>query len=319
MAEVKTETAQKQRNIYEKMAVVKTKLVGLKKGGKNDFSHYSYFELGDILPVLTPALREEGLYMKTQFSATEQIAKLIIIDIDNTESLIEFEIRFAECALKGAHEIQNLGAAQTYTRRYLIMTAFDIAEADIVDAGAEKDDKKPEKKNWQTSTAQKAQQAAANPPPAESQKEMEALRRQTWELIKKLPKEEQTEWINACKGADKAKLNQIISDVNAKLNAKTQETTPPQPTTEDQRLENLRTELFTLIETLPEEVRAGWLDAAYYADEARIENLLCEIKQKTSTLEEVRKPKETPEPQQTTTANPGESQTAPADADLEIF
>jgi hypothetical protein len=79
-----------QRNIYEKMAAVKTKLVGLKKGGKNDYSGYSYFELGDILPVLTPALQGERLFMQTVFSATEQVAKLIIVDIDNTLDKIEF-------------------------------------------------------------------------------------------------------------------------------------------------------------------------------------------------------------------------------------
>jgi heme-binding NEAT domain protein len=206
MTETKT-----QRNIYEKMSVIKIKLLGIKKGGKNDFSHYSYFELGDILPVLTPALQEERLYMKTQFSATEQIAKLVIVDIDNTESKIEFEIKFAECNLKGAHEIQNLGAAQTYTRRYLIMTAFDIAEADLVDAGAEKDDKKPEQKKNQQTPAQKPQQTKQETEKPEE--ELTKLKANAWELIKMLPTDQQTALINSCKTADEKALKKIIEDL----------------------------------------------------------------------------------------------------------
>jgi len=216
------------KNIYAKMASVKSKLLGIRKGGVNEFSKYNYFELGDILPVLTPALEAEGLYMKTQFSATEQVAKLIIIDIDNTESTIEFEIKFAECALKGAHEIQNLGAAQTYTRRYLIMTAFDVAEADMVDAGAEKDEKKEAQKKAEqekakqqpASKSQQAQPAKATQP----QEDINQLRRDVWELIKKLPKDEQGLRIAACKGADAARLKEFIKDLNTRLNAETQET-----------------------------------------------------------------------------------------------
>jgi len=221
---VKEQTKEKApKNIYAKMATVKSKLLGIKKGGKNDFSHYNYFELGDILPVLTPALEEERLYMKTQFSATEQIAKLIVIDIDAPENQIDFEIKFAECALKGAHEIQNLGAAQTYTRRYLIMTAFDVAEVDIVDGGAEKDEKKEAQKKAEQ---EKAKQQPApkplqpppnsnNPPPTLT--ETEKLRRETWELIKKFPKDKQSGWINECKGANAAKLKELIDEMNEEL------------------------------------------------------------------------------------------------------
>jgi len=242
---VKEQTKEKElRNIYAKMASVKTKLLGIKKGGKNDFSHYNYFELGDILPVLTPALEEERLYMKTQFSATEQIAKLIIIDIDEPENQIDFEIRFAECALKGAHEIQNLGAAQTYTRRYLIMTAFDVAEADIVDAGAEKDEKKEaqrkaEQEKAKQPPAPKPQQTTpAKPQQAQQQetKDINGLRRETWDLIKRLSKEEQAKWINSCKGASIELLEEIIFEVEAILNSciEAHETASQEMAAEDQ-------------------------------------------------------------------------------------
>jgi hypothetical protein len=36
--------------------------------------------------------------------------------------------------LKGCHEVQNLGAVQTYLRRYLWTTAFEVVEHDALDA-----------------------------------------------------------------------------------------------------------------------------------------------------------------------------------------
>ena len=39
-----------------------------------------------------------------------------------------------EANLKGAHAIQNLGAVETYQRRYLWMTAMEIVEHDALDS-----------------------------------------------------------------------------------------------------------------------------------------------------------------------------------------
>jgi len=37
-------------------------------------------------------------------------------------------------ALKGCHEVQNIGAVETYQRRYLWVTAMEIVEHDVLDA-----------------------------------------------------------------------------------------------------------------------------------------------------------------------------------------
>jgi hypothetical protein len=37
-------------------------------------------------------------------------------------------------ALKGCHEVQNLGAVETYIRRYLWVTALEIVEHDAIDS-----------------------------------------------------------------------------------------------------------------------------------------------------------------------------------------
>jgi hypothetical protein len=40
----------------------------------------------------------------------------------------------ATAALKGAHDIQNLGAVESYQRRYLWMTALELTESDPIDS-----------------------------------------------------------------------------------------------------------------------------------------------------------------------------------------
>ena len=42
----------------------------------------------------------------------------------------------AEANLKGCHPIQNLGAVETYTRRYLWVSAMEIVEHDALDSSA---------------------------------------------------------------------------------------------------------------------------------------------------------------------------------------
>ena len=53
--------------------------------------------------------------------------------------------------LKGCHAIQNLGAVETYVRRYLYFAAYEIVEAEALDRTQNKpDEEKPAKKKKQT-------------------------------------------------------------------------------------------------------------------------------------------------------------------------
>jgi hypothetical protein len=49
-------------------------------------------------------------------------------------------------ALKGCHEVQNIGAVETYQRRYLWVTAMEIVEHDVLDAVTGTDSGTPVKK-----------------------------------------------------------------------------------------------------------------------------------------------------------------------------
>jgi hypothetical protein len=103
----------------------------LKKSGHNTFAGYKYFELSDFV---IPALRifnDVGLCAVISFS--ESTASMHIVDVeDGTQVIIHSPMGSAN--LKGCHEIQNIGACETYSTRYLWTAALCIVEHDALDA-----------------------------------------------------------------------------------------------------------------------------------------------------------------------------------------
>lgn len=105
----------------------------LKKSGHNKFAGYSYFELGDFIPTINQIFTDVGLCGVVSYDS--DIASLTITDIDDGTNII-ITSPMAEANLKGCHPIQNLGAVETYTRRYLWVTAMEIVEHDALDSSA---------------------------------------------------------------------------------------------------------------------------------------------------------------------------------------
>jgi hypothetical protein len=105
----------------------------LKKSGHNKFAGYSYFELGDFIPTINQIFNEVGLCGVVSYDS--EIASLTITDTDDGTNII-ITSPMAEANLKGCHPIQNLGAVETYTRRYLWVTAMEIVEHDALDSSA---------------------------------------------------------------------------------------------------------------------------------------------------------------------------------------
>jgi hypothetical protein len=105
----------------------------LKKSGHNKFAGYSYFELGDFIPTINQIFNEIGLCGVVSYDT--EIASLTITDVDDGTSLV-ITSPMADANLKGCHPIQNLGAVETYTRRYLWVTAMEIVEHDALDSSA---------------------------------------------------------------------------------------------------------------------------------------------------------------------------------------
>jgi hypothetical protein len=104
----------------------------MKKSGHNKFAGYYYFELGDFLQPIQTIFSELGLCGVVSFE--HDLATLKIIDIDSPDQFITFTSPMGSAALKGCHEVQNIGAVETYQRRYLYVVALEIVEHDALEA-----------------------------------------------------------------------------------------------------------------------------------------------------------------------------------------
>jgi predicted hydrocarbon binding protein len=111
----------------------------LNKSGHNKFAGYKYFELADFLPTVQQIFQEKGLVDVISF--TEILATMIIFDTEDGSS-VSFTSPMGSANLKGCHEVQNVGAVESYQRRYLYTTALAIVENDVLDA-VTGDDAKP--------------------------------------------------------------------------------------------------------------------------------------------------------------------------------
>lgn len=127
------EVSKANMEVYRKLAIARAKLRAqvLKKSGKNKFAGYDYFELGDFLHPTLQIFDDLGLIGIVSFTKDE--ASLSIVDVDNGGEIV-ITSPFGSAALKGCHEVQNIGAVETYQRRYLWVAAMEIVEHDALDA-----------------------------------------------------------------------------------------------------------------------------------------------------------------------------------------
>jgi hypothetical protein len=123
-------------NIYEKLmeARIEFHSADIKKSGWNDFSKYNYFELSDFVMPILKLCKKHKLFTKVTF--TKELATLCVLDMENPDQSITFTSPMGGAALKGTHEIQQIGAVETYQRRYLYVMMMDVVEHDAIDAGA---------------------------------------------------------------------------------------------------------------------------------------------------------------------------------------
>lgn len=121
-------------NVFEKLnkARVMFQETNVKKSGQNKYAGYTYFELNDILPICNKICNEIKAVCVLNF--TESVATLQFIDCEKTDDVITFTSPMSEATLKGCHKVQNLGAVETYIKRYLYQNCFEIAENDALDS-----------------------------------------------------------------------------------------------------------------------------------------------------------------------------------------
>lgn len=119
-------------SVYRKLMEARIRLHSLKivKSGFNKFAGYNYMELSDFLTPVQQIFSELELCGVVSF--TSDVASLTITDIE-TDKQIVITSPMGSAALKGCHEVQNIGAVETYQRRYLWVTALEIVEHDAIE------------------------------------------------------------------------------------------------------------------------------------------------------------------------------------------
>lgn len=127
-------------SVYQKLNEARAEFhtLKLKKTGKNAFAGYQYFELGDFLLPAMEVFGKHGLCAIVSFESELATMRIVSTDPKDTGEIV-ITSPMGSAALKGCHEVQNIGAVETYQRRYLWVAALEIVEHDALDATTGRD------------------------------------------------------------------------------------------------------------------------------------------------------------------------------------
>lgn len=162
-------------SVYKKLQEARVQLqnMELKKSGRNTFAGYDYFELSDFLLPTQYIFNDLGLCGVVSF--TQELATLKIVDVETGQS-VDFTSPMGSAHLKGCHEVQNIGAVETYQRRYLWVTAMEIVEHDALDATTTKDEDAHAEKHVHRTASKTAEKAVEAEVDADILAQMDAAR-----------------------------------------------------------------------------------------------------------------------------------------------
>lgn len=118
--------------VHEILAKIRKKLVELnpKQTGANAFQKFNYYQLSDFLPFVIKLAHDYHLSYQETFGKEE--ATLTLIDIQSGSS-VTFSIPIDYSLIKGGSPMQSIGAAVTYARRYLWVSALGLTDHDLLD------------------------------------------------------------------------------------------------------------------------------------------------------------------------------------------
>lgn len=123
-------------NVWSKLLAVRNEFyaAGAKKTGRNLHAEFMYFELADIVPVAAPIFSKYGLLLVPTFVDGNAVADVINAEKPDEHICFSIPLQFiAEPGKFRMNEVQGVGAAVTYYRRYLYMIVLDLVEADGID------------------------------------------------------------------------------------------------------------------------------------------------------------------------------------------
>ena len=119
-------------NVWEKLNLARIKMMqqGIKETGKGAVGN-TFFELKEILPASNRICAEIKTTIYCIFTNEKGI--LFFVDCEKPEDVIVFELPMRSAKLPNCHDVQNLGAAQTYLKRYLYCNCYELSDNEILD------------------------------------------------------------------------------------------------------------------------------------------------------------------------------------------
>lgn len=119
-----------EKNLKQKLqeARMLLKEENLTKSGKNSFLGNSYYQLTDIQPAITKVCNEVRICPVISFNTESAVMTIMDFDTDDTITITTPMAELVKDAKKSA--MQELMSYQTYARRSLYLSVFEIVEDD---------------------------------------------------------------------------------------------------------------------------------------------------------------------------------------------
>ena len=114
----------KEKTIYEKIGTIQQEVGKIEKKQDNPFFKSKYFDINQLLDVLLPLFKEEGLILAqplTHIGERPAISTIITDGKDMIESTI---------TLPDIQDPQKMGSATTYYRRYMLQSLLGLSSED---------------------------------------------------------------------------------------------------------------------------------------------------------------------------------------------
>jgi len=120
------------KSILKKLNEARTfvRELSTKKQGRNKFAKYDYFQPDDIAEWTQKANEKFGIvdiYNNERTENGDYLCNLTLICVDTGEQ-ISFQQMTAKPEIKATNEAQKMGGMLTYSNRYILQTAYKIAE-----------------------------------------------------------------------------------------------------------------------------------------------------------------------------------------------
>lgn len=112
------------KTIYEKIGKIQQEIGKIEKKQINPFFKSKYFDVNQLLEILLPYLKEEGLVLSqplTHIGERPAIATILSDGKDMIKSVI---------TLPDIQDPQKMGSATTYYRRYMLQSLFGLGAED---------------------------------------------------------------------------------------------------------------------------------------------------------------------------------------------